>query len=158
MLSIIITIERGVICGGFSQIMSAVAHQGTWHASYCWCNVNQFYSCDCVGNCFSWSERQIRLLLINDGRLDSIKVLTGFFFHGSTVSLDLGLHCEEPQIHNTRMNPYGRLFSPSQRHLSDNTRHLQATDIHVPGEIWTRNPSQRAAADLQPRLATTGIG
>lgn len=38
----------------FWQAMSAVAHQGTLNASHCWCNVNSFYGCDCVGNCFSW--------------------------------------------------------------------------------------------------------
>ena len=37
---------------GFWQVMSAVAHQGTLSASHCRCNVNSFYSCDCVGNCF----------------------------------------------------------------------------------------------------------
>jgi hypothetical protein len=34
-----------------------------------------------------------------------------------------------------------------------NTQHSQATDIHVPGEIRTHNPSKRAAEDprLRPR-------
>lgn len=45
------------------------------------------------------SKRQIRLLLMNDERLDSINVLTGFFVHGSTASVDLDLLCEAPQSH-----------------------------------------------------------
>jgi hypothetical protein len=38
-----------------------------------------------------------------------------------------------------------------QRPLPDNTQHSQETDIHAPGGIRTRNPSQRAAADLRLR-------
>ena len=111
---------------------------------------------------FRESERQIRLLLMNDGRLDSIEVLRGFFVHASTASMDLGLLCEAPQSQrntlNTRQDPESRVIGPSQRPVPDNTRHSQKTDNHVPGEIRTRNPSQRAAADLQPRPAATGIG
>jgi hypothetical protein len=47
----------------------------------------------------------------------------------------------------------GRVISPTQRNLPDNTRHSQQTDIHVPGGIRTRNPSKRTAADphFRPR-------
>jgi hypothetical protein len=48
----------------------------------------------------------------------------------------------------------GRVISPTQRPLPDNTQHSQETDIHAAGGIRTRNPSMRAAAD--PRLG--GIG
>jgi hypothetical protein len=32
-----------------------------------------------------------------------------------------------------------------------NTQHSQQTDVHVPGGIRTRNPSNQAAANLRPR-------
>ena len=37
---------------------------------------------------------------------------------------------------------------------SDNTRHLQETDIHAPSGFPTRDPSKQAAAD--PRLGPRG--
>jgi hypothetical protein len=45
----------------------------------------------------------------------------------------------------------GRVISPTQIPVPDNTQHSQQTDIHVPGGIRTRNPSKRAAADLRLR-------
>ena len=44
----------------------------------------------------------------------------------------------------------GRVISPTQRPLPDNTQHSQATHIYVTCGIRTRNPSKGAAAD--PRL------
>ena len=45
-------------------------------------------------NAFRDSERRIRLIIMSDGRLDSIKVPTRqFFSHGSTALVDLAL-CE----------------------------------------------------------------
>jgi hypothetical protein len=38
------------------------------------------------------------------------------------------------------------VISPTQRPLPDNTQHSQTTNIHVPGGIRTRNPSNRVAA------------
>jgi hypothetical protein len=35
--------------------------------------------------------------------------------------------------------------------LPDNTQHSQETHINAPGEIRTRNPSKRSAADLRLR-------
>jgi hypothetical protein len=48
----------------------------------------------------------------------------------------------------------GRVISPTQRSLSDNTQHSQRTDTHVFGGIRTRNTCKRAAAD--PRLRPRG--
>jgi hypothetical protein len=43
------------------------------------------------------------------------------------------------------------MISSSQRHLPENTRHSQQTNIHAPGGIRTHNLSRRAAADLRLR-------
>jgi hypothetical protein len=43
------------------------------------------------------------------------------------------------------------VINPTQRHLPDNTQHLQETDSHTPGGIRTRNPSKRAALDQSHR-------
>ena len=51
--------------------------------------------------------------------------------------------------HRTRYVFSGRVISPTQRPLPDNTQQSQETDIHDPGGIRTRNPSRRAAADLR---------
>ena len=48
----------------------------------------------------------------------------------------------------------GRVISPRQRPLPDNTQHSQKTIIYGPGEIRTHNPSKRAATD--PRLRPRG--
>ena len=52
--------------------------------------------------------------------------------------------------HN-RQDSSGRVISPSQRPLPDNTQHSQQTDIHTPGGIGTHNISRRAAVDLRLR-------
>jgi hypothetical protein len=43
---------------------------------------------------------------------------------------------------------------PVTKLLPDKTQHSLETNIHVPGEIWTRNPSKPATAD--PRLGRRG--
>ena len=48
----------------------------------------------------------------------------------------------------------GRVISPSQRPLPDNTQHSQQTNIHAPSRIWTHDLSRWVAADL--RLRTSG--
>ena len=53
--------------------------------------------------------------------------------------------------HHSRYNPSGRVISPSQRPLPDNTQHSQQTNIHAPGGIRTHNLSRRAAEDLRLR-------
>jgi hypothetical protein len=57
-----------------------------------------------------------------------------------------GLH-DHAQTHHTRSDSSGRVISPTQRLLPNNIQHSQETDVHAPGGIRTRNPSQRAAAD-----------
>ena len=61
--------------------------------------------------------------------------------------------------HHTRYDSSGRVISPTEIPLPDNTQHSQETDIHAPCGIRTRNPSKRAAADpsLRPRAAGIGI-
>jgi hypothetical protein len=53
----------------------------------------------------------------------------------------------------TRWDFSGRVISPTQRPLPDNTQYSQQTHIHVPGWVRTHNPSKRSAADrrLRPR-------
>ena len=63
----------------------------------------------------------------------------------------LRLH-EHTLTHHTRQDSSGRI---TQIPLLVNTQHSQETDIHDPGGIRTRNPSDRTAADprLRPSLA-----
>jgi hypothetical protein len=76
------------------------------------------------------------------------------FFYGSTSLVGQGLliveasrsHSDTPHS----VNSPGRVISPSQRFLPNNTQHLQETDIHIPGGIRTNNPTKQAAED--PRL------
>ena len=49
----------------------------------------------------------------------------------------------------------GRVVSPTQRPLRDNSQHSQKTDSRSPGGIQTHNRSKRAAALDR---AATGIG
>jgi hypothetical protein len=60
------------------------------------------------------------------------------------------LTVETSGSHHIRQGSSARVIIPSQRPQPDNTQHSQETDIYSPGEIRTRNPSKRAAAD--PRL------
>jgi len=46
------------------------------------------------------------------------------------------------QLDRTRQDISGRVISPVQRLLPDNTQHSQETDIHAPGGIQTHNPSK----------------
>ena len=60
---------------------------------------------------------------------------------------------DHTQTHHTRYDSSGRMISPSQRPLPDNTQQSQQTDTYALGGIRTRNPSRRATADplLRPR-------
>jgi hypothetical protein len=78
-----------------------------------------------------------------------------FFSNGATAPLwarasSLSTFHDHTQTHHTRYDSSGRVISPKQRPLPDNTQHSQDADIHAPGEIRTRNPSKPTAAD--PRL------
>ena len=53
--------------------------------------------------------------------------------------------------HHSRQDSSGRVISPTQRSLPDNTQHSQQTNIHDPGGIRTHNLSRRAAEDLRLR-------
>jgi hypothetical protein len=52
------------------------------------------------------------------------------------------------QTRHTRYDSSGRVISPKQGPLPDNTQHSQKTDIHAAGRIRTHNPSKRAATNL----------
>jgi hypothetical protein len=56
--------------------------------------------------------------------------------------------------HHNLYDSSGRVISPTQTSIPDNTRHSQETDFHAPGRIRTRNPSTRATAN--PRLKPRG--
>jgi len=58
---------------------------------------------------------------------------------------------DHTQTHPPRSDSCGRVISPPQRPVPDNTQHSQETDIHDPARIRTRNPSNRAAADQRFR-------
>ena len=68
----------------------------------------------------------------------------------STVS---ELH-DHTQTHHPQYNSSGRVISPSQTPLPDNTQYSLQTNIHPSGGILTRNSSKQAAAD--PRLRPHG--
>jgi hypothetical protein len=55
--------------------------------------------------------------------------------------------------HTTLGTTPGRMVSPAQRPVSDNTQYSQGTDIHALGGVRTRNPSKREVPDthLSPR-------
>ena len=55
---------------------------------------------------------------------------------------------DHTQTHHTRWDSSGRVISPTQRPLPDNTQHSQQTDIHVSEGIRTHNPNNRTAAGI----------
>jgi hypothetical protein len=58
------------------------------------------------------------------------------------------------QTHQTQCGSSGRVISPTQGPLPDNTQHLQQTHIHATGGIRTHNPRKQATA--APRLRSRG--
>ena len=46
----------------------------------------------------------------------------------------------QSQTRYTRSDTSGRVISPAQRPVHDNTQHSQKTDIYAPGGIGTRIP------------------
>jgi hypothetical protein len=81
-----------------------------------------------------------------------------FFFHGVTApSGPVHPHYRRytiTQAHHNRYDSSGRVISPIQRPLPDNTQHSKDTDIRAPGGIRTHNPRRREAAD--PSLRPCG--
>jgi len=55
---------------------------------------------------------------------------------------------DQTQTHHTWYDSSGRVTSPTQRPLPDNTQHSQETDIHTPSGIRTHIPSKRAANEI----------
>ena len=89
-------------------------------------------------------------------------VLCSFFLSYSDLFLHTLARCSgycciwsHWQTHTrTRWDSSGRVISPSQWPLLDDTQHSQDRGIHGPGSIRTRNPNKRAA--VQPRLRPRG--
>ena len=57
----------------------------------------------------------------------------------------------------TKQDSTGRVIGVSQRPLLDYKQHSQETNIHAPGCIRTRNPSNRADVYTRLRRAATGF-
>jgi len=77
-----------------------------------------------------------------------------FFFVQLRPNAGYGLLIHEvsrshTSTHHTELYSSGRVISPLQRPLPDNTQHSQHTNIHVPGGIRTHKLSRRAAADTR---------
>jgi YD repeat-containing protein len=68
-----------------------------------------------------------------------------------------GLRDHTHWTHHTRYDSSGRVISPTQRSLPDNTQHSQETNIHVPSGIRTHNPIEWAAANPRLDRAATWI-
>ena len=89
---------------------------------------------------------------------ESGKKILSFFFvvlqpnagHGLLI---LEVSRSHTMTHHSRQDSSGRVISPSQRPLPDNTQYSTQTDIHASGRIQNHNPSKRAAVDpcLRPR-------
>jgi hypothetical protein len=81
----------------------------------------------------------------------------------TNISYDSTAHRGQGPLHyrdstnthtHARWESTGRVISPTQRPLIDNTQHSQDRDIRATGGIRTRNTNQRATAD--PRLKPHG--
>jgi hypothetical protein len=94
-----------------------------------------------------------------------------FFYHAAKAQVGQGLIIiEDSRSHSDTPHSVGLLWRPLPantphsvgllwRPLPANTQHTQETEIHVPGEIRTHNPSKQAAAQTHAlESATTGIG
>ena len=57
---------------------------------------------------------------------------------------------DHTQTHHNQYDSSWRVINPTQRHLPENTKHSQGTDIHACGGIRTRNPSKLAATGTGP--------
>jgi len=63
-------------------------------------------------------------------------------------------YIDHTQTYHSRWDTSGRVISPTQRSILDNTQNSQETGFNTSDGIQTRNPSKRAAAD--PRLRPRG--
>jgi hypothetical protein len=55
------------------------------------------------------------------------------------------------RLHPNTPHSVGLPWTSDQSNAATTSQHSQETNIHAPGEIRTRNPSKRAAADPQRR-------
>ena len=128
----------------------------------CWSNfkcfsVKRFYVCALVGVLIK------RFYEMHGATMKTViprlKKKNSFYFpmalrpnagHG----LILGDSRSHTTTQHSRQDFSGPMIISTQKHLSDNTEHLQETYIHVPSGIRNHNFSRRAAAD--PRLILRG--
>ena len=88
----------------------------------------------------------------------SLRLLQAYFYGMTAPGRTLPPHCggftNHIQTHHNLYDSSGRVISPTQRPLPDNTQLSQETNIHILGGIRTLIPSKRAAADprLRPRV------
>jgi hypothetical protein len=61
-------------------------------------------------------------------------------------------------MHHIRQDSTGRVISPTQRPLPDNTQHSQETDIHAPSGIRTHKPARERPQTHDLDHAATEIG
>ena len=103
-----------------------------------------FRTARCIGRCNLQRHRTLQLSMFSPTPSHGATAPSGL--HGFMKSLSC--------THHTRQDSSGRVTSPTQRPLPNNTQHSQKTGIHAPGRIRTHNPSKGAAAD--PRLRPRG--
>ena len=99
-------------------------------------------------------NRQVWIIRINNKFFPTgATTHCGFVFYSPLAGYSLPAY-EVSWSHTTRHNrkeSSGRVISPSQRPLPDNTQHSQQTNIHALGGIRTHNLSRRAAVHLRLR-------
>jgi hypothetical protein len=85
-----------------------------------------------------------------------VKLVPNTFFNSyyrATAPSEPGaLHCRAftntlSWTHHIRLDSSGRVISPTQRSLPNNTKHSPVKDVHNPGRMQTHNPNRRATAD-----------
>ena len=111
----------------------------------------------------TWSNKQateVQVTVLGACALEfNILTYSHFFYHGTTAPSGSGPpHYRgfkiTPQTHHTRHDSSGRVISPTQRPLPDNTQHVKQANTHVPGGIRTHNPSKTATTN--PHIRSGG--
>ena len=101
-----------------------------------------------------WSVPHIDILTFMNRIIHEMYIQSTNFFTRLSVALRpdpgswpplTGLRDHTHCIHHTQYDSSGRVISPTQRPLPDNTQHSQQTNINAPDGIRTHNLSRRAA-------------
>jgi hypothetical protein len=89
--------------------------------------------------------------IVESRKIPSVLSLIFFVALWPNVGYSLLIHGvsgSHTTTHHSRYDSSGRLISPTDEPLPDNTQISQQTSIHCPGRIRAHNLSRRAAADL----------